>query len=93
MSQCLIDRVIKQYRTAIRLYPDYLEAYNNIGSAYISKDLIGRAIEQYIRAVSLYPNNSTIHENLGSAYRRKGMLDKAERHFETSKRLRKNLKE
>ena len=47
---------IRDYSKAIRLKPDYANAYVARGNAYSSKDEVDRAIADYTKALELKPN-------------------------------------
>ena len=62
------DRAIADYTTAIRLKPDYAEAYNDRGFAYYRKGDVERAIADYTRAIELRPNYPKAYNSRGVAY-------------------------
>ncbi len=53
------DMALRQYKEALKQYPDYVTALNNLGHAYEKKNLTTKAIEAYDQALSLEPNNET----------------------------------
>jgi protein O-mannosyl-transferase len=86
-SKGLSDMAIEQYRIALRLNPDYVEAHNNLGDAYSSKGLLDMAIEQYQIASRLNPDHVEAHYNLGNAYSSKGLSDMAIEQYRIALRL------
>jgi tetratricopeptide (TPR) repeat protein len=63
------DQAIADYNTAIRLRPDYAEAYNDRGHAYHWKGgNFDRAIADFTRAIELRPNYPTAYNNRGVVY-------------------------
>ncbi|MGA3163184.1 MAG: tetratricopeptide repeat protein [Verrucomicrobiota bacterium] len=82
-----IDEAINQYQEAIRLKPDYAEAYNNLGTAFQKKGQIDEAINQYQKAIRLTPDYADAHYNLGNALGRKGQVDEAISQFQEAIRL------
>jgi tetratricopeptide (TPR) repeat protein len=63
------DQAIADYTMAIRLRPDYAEAYNDRGHAYHWKGGNGdRAIADFTRAIELRPNYPTAYNNRGVVY-------------------------
>jgi Tfp pilus assembly protein PilF len=62
------DRAIADFTTAIRLKPDYAEAYNDRGFAYYLKGDAERAIADYTRATELRPNYPKAYNSRGVAY-------------------------
>ncbi|MCG2830821.1 MAG: tetratricopeptide repeat protein, partial [Desulfobacteraceae bacterium] len=80
-----VIKAIGYLKDAIRLDPDYGEAYNNIGAAYRSKGEYDRAIEYYQKALEIgikklgpeHPNVAGAYNNIGLAYDNKGEYDRA----------------
>ena len=68
------DAAIKDYTKAIKLKPDYGEAYNNRGVAYYNKSEFDCAIENYNKAMELKPNYIEAIDNRRVAYRRKRLV-------------------
>jgi tetratricopeptide (TPR) repeat protein len=62
------DRAIAEYTTAIRLNPDYAEAYNDRGFAYYLRGNPERAIADYTRAIELRPNYPKAYNSRGVVY-------------------------
>ena len=63
---------IKSYTKAIKLNPNYFEAYNNIGVAYTGWKKNNKAIEFFNRAIQIKPSYSEAHNNKGNALKEKG---------------------
>ena len=55
-TKTMIDRAIEDYDQAIRLNPNFAEAFYNRGVAYDGKGQPDRAIEDYDQAIRLNPN-------------------------------------
>jgi tetratricopeptide (TPR) repeat protein len=53
------DLAIRNYKEAIKLVPNYVTAFNNLGHAYERKQLAAQALETYEQALSYEPNNQT----------------------------------
>ena len=66
-----------EFQKAIRIKPEYVIAYNNLGSAYERSGLTDKAIETYLRGLYHDPSNIVLHSNLGSAYLKKEKLEQA----------------
>ncbi|MBF0557577.1 MAG: tetratricopeptide repeat protein [Nitrospirae bacterium] len=66
---------------ALKLRPDYPEAYNNLGFIYQSLNLPDKAMECYLRAIRLNPEFAEAHNNLGIIYQSLNIYDKAENEF------------
>ena len=62
------DRAIADYSTAIRLKPDYAEAYNDRGFAYYLKGDPEHAIADYTRAIELRPDYPKAYNSRGVVY-------------------------
>ena len=58
------DLAIRQYKEAIKLYPEYVVALNNLANAYEQKKLIAQAIEMYEEALQYEPDNKTAKRQL-----------------------------
>ena len=70
------DRAIADYTEAIRIKPDYAEAYRNRGVAYAEKGEYDRAIADYTEAIRLKPDYAEAYYNRGIAYARKASTTK-----------------
>jgi tetratricopeptide (TPR) repeat protein len=73
------QRATEDYSEAIRLKPDYVDAYNNRGIAYYDLGQYKRAIEDYSVAIRLKPDNTNAYNNRGNAYCGLGQYQKASR--------------
>jgi lipoprotein NlpI len=85
------DRAIQDFNEAIRLNPNYAQAYNNRGIAYFDKRENDRAIQDFNEAIRLDPNAFEAYGNRGYAYRNKGDNDRAIQDFNEVIRLNPNL--
>ncbi|RMF24599.1 MAG: tetratricopeptide repeat protein, partial [Cyanobacteria bacterium J083] len=52
------DIAIRQYKQAIKLYPEYTIARNNLANVYEKKLLTNKALETYQEVLKIDPNNS-----------------------------------
>ena len=71
------DSAIKDYDVAIKLKPDFVQAYYNRGLAYHENVNFDLAIKDYSKAIELNPELFHPHNNRGNAYRQKGDFDSA----------------
>ncbi|MDP6651838.1 MAG: tetratricopeptide repeat protein, partial [Gammaproteobacteria bacterium] len=71
------DKAIRNYKQAITIKPDYVEAYSNLGIALKEKGDLGAAIETYKQAIKINPSYAEAHSNLGNALKEKGDLSAA----------------
>lgn len=53
------DLALRTYKEALKAYPTYVTALNNLGHAYERKNLSAKALEAYEQALSLDPRNET----------------------------------
>jgi tetratricopeptide (TPR) repeat protein len=80
----MYDKAINDYDTVIALNPDYAEAYNNRGWAYLKKALFDHTIKDCSEALRLNPAMATAYHTRGMAYKAQGLLDMARNNFKKS---------
>jgi tetratricopeptide (TPR) repeat protein len=80
-------KAIVYLNNAVKLKPDYVEAYNNRGLAYFNLGQYQRAIEDYNKALSLKPDFAKAYYNRGSAYRHLGKHQRAIEDYDNALRL------
>jgi predicted O-linked N-acetylglucosamine transferase (SPINDLY family) len=68
---------INCFKEAIRLQPDYLAAYNQLGNAYQQLGRTETAIATYQKLLSLNPNVAQVHCNLGTSLQLQGKTEEA----------------
>ncbi|MEL6912387.1 MAG: tetratricopeptide repeat protein [Cyanobacteria bacterium J06629_2] len=64
------DIAIRQYKQALKLYPEYVTAYNNLGNVYEKKQMIVKAVETYKEALKYDPENKTANQRVNSLEKR-----------------------
>ena len=64
------DLAIRNYKEALKLYPKYVIALNNLGNVYERKQLAKQALESYEKALKYEPNNSTAKRRAESLRKR-----------------------
>lgn len=77
-SQGRLARAAEQYRLAIGVRPDDVEAYNRLG---VVLDRLGKykdADEAFARAIQLAPKRAYLHNNLAFSYTMQGRWSEAE---------------
>ena len=82
---------IKLLQEAVEIKPDFAEAHNNIGYAWLQPGMRGHlneAIEHLEKALSLRPDYADAHKNLGQALVEAGRQKEAIEHFQQALRLR-----
>jgi type IV pilus assembly protein PilF len=85
----LLDKTEYHLKEAIRLKPDYSDAYNYLGFVYFGRGQVDEAIKYYHKALEneLYMNPQDAHMNLGLAYLSRKEYRKAMLHLEEAIRL------
>jgi tetratricopeptide (TPR) repeat protein len=69
-SQEQYDLAIRNYKQAIKLYPEYTIALNNLGNVYEKKQLTAQALESYEQTLKYEPNNATAKKRAESLRKR-----------------------
>ncbi len=69
-SQEQYDLAIRNYKEAVKLFPQYVTALNNLGNAYEKKQLIVQALETYNKALEHEPNNKKAKKRVESLSKR-----------------------
>lgn len=81
------SEVLGLYQEAIRLKPDYHEAYTNLGVLFKELDRLDEAAIAYQKAIEVRPDFAEAHSNLGIAYQDLGLIDQAQRSLERALEL------
>lgn len=68
LKRNLFDEAIGEFRKAIEIDPDYIEAYNNLGYTLLKQQLYEEAIDAFARGIKKDGNYADLRHNLGSAY-------------------------
>jgi tetratricopeptide (TPR) repeat protein len=64
------DIAIRQYKEALKLYPEYVVALNNLGNVYEKKQMTVKALETYDQALEYEPKNATAKRRAESLRKR-----------------------
>jgi len=67
-AQVRYDRALSVYQKIVQLYPDSVEAYNNLGVVYEKLRKDNEAIDAYRQAINLNQNFVDAYFNLGVVY-------------------------
>ncbi|MCK0103369.1 tetratricopeptide repeat-containing sulfotransferase family protein [Pseudohalocynthiibacter sp. F2068] len=81
------DAAIDSYKQALKIKPDYAEAYSNMGNALRNKGDIDSAIDSYKQALKIKPDYAEAYSNLGNALKNKGDLEAAIESYKQSLKL------
>jgi len=73
----MYTEAVKYYQKAIKLNPDFTEAFINLGVAYYQLGKYSKAIDAYEKALQLNPQSPSLYNKLGSAYIIHGSYTKA----------------
>jgi Flp pilus assembly protein TadD len=82
-----------EFREAIRLKPDYAEAYYGLGVAVASQGRLEQAIACYRNAIKADANNALAHNNLGFALLTCAEYDEALDHFKAAVQIKPDFAE
>jgi len=64
------DSAVRQYKEALKIYPEYVVALNNLGNVYEKKQMVVKAIETYKEALKYDPDNNTAKARVKSLEKR-----------------------
>ena len=80
-APCLLrraaDEAINQFKKALEIEPDDLNAHYNLGNAWLAVGRIDEAIVQFKKALEIEPDDADTYYNLGVALVRIGRSDEA----------------
>ncbi len=85
------EKSIAHYTEALKLKPDYVEAYNNRGNVYASIGEEDKAISDFSTAINLKPDAAEVYNNRGTIYVGIGRYDQAVSDFARAVELKPNL--
>ena len=75
------------YAHILKIRPDYAEAHNSLGVAYMGLDNSREAANHFARAVQIRPDDAEIRGNLGAALNKQGRIKEARGHYQEAPRL------
>jgi len=64
----IYSEAVKHYQEAIKLNPDFTDAFINLGVAYYQLGKYSKAIDAYEKALRLNPHSPSLYNKLGSVY-------------------------
>lgn len=77
LNQKDLERAEFEFKTAVELAPDYIEAYNNLGIVYKLKGNLPAAAANFKRAIELDKHYAQAYSHLGAVYLSEGKIDDA----------------
>ncbi|MCI0692549.1 SpoIIE family protein phosphatase [candidate division KSB1 bacterium] len=66
------QEAIAEFEKAIRIYPDFKEAFSILGNAYFRNRMYEQAASAYLRVKEMDPDDTTAYENMGVIYANRG---------------------
>ena len=84
------DAAIHNYKQALKIKPDYAEAYFNMANVFKVKGDLEEAIENYKQALKLKPNYADAYNNMGNALKDKGDPEAAIESYKQALKFRPN---
>jgi tetratricopeptide (TPR) repeat protein len=77
-----LAQALGEYRSAVRLRPDYVDAHMRLGLQLLAGANYTEAVSEFEAASRLVPDQFEVHLNLGDAYRSTKQYDLAKREFD-----------
>jgi tetratricopeptide (TPR) repeat protein len=77
-DQGRLDDAVAALQQALRVQPDYAEAYSKLGSTYFRQGRHDEAAASYRQAIAIKPASSAFHRDLGSVLVAQGKFQEAE---------------
>ena len=88
-----LEKALNSYKKAIKINPEYAQAYNNLGTALHQIGKIEESIDNYQIAIKLNNNFSEAFNNLGNAVRDLNTPEKALDYFKKAIKINSNFAE
>ena len=86
-----LDKALEEYQKALKLNPNYVKVYTNVGTIYLERKDYDQAIQQFKKVIELNYWDSKAHYNLGFAYLKKGEVEEAQEEVKFLKSIRSEL--
>jgi len=86
-SEGKYSEALSALKKAVRAYPDYGDAYYNMGVVYHALGLEEDAVKAYERAIDINPRDAGAHNNLGNIFIRQTRLSDAIRELEEAVKI------
>jgi tetratricopeptide (TPR) repeat protein len=78
-----LDGAVKNYRSALQIYPDFIEASSRLGYVLLLQKKPAEAEIQFKNVLQTNPSDTKAHKNLGDALAAQGKLAEAEAEYST----------
>jgi tetratricopeptide (TPR) repeat protein len=82
-----LEEATVQFNEALRIRPNYAEAYNNLGIVLDKQGRLKEALTYYAEALKRKPNYADPHNNIGTTLEKQGRLDDAMKEYQAALRL------
>ena len=76
-DQGQLDEAVAEFKEAIQLDPEFVEAHYNLGLTYVDQGELELAVAEQQEAIGLAPDLAEAHNGLGMAYYGLGRVDEA----------------
>jgi hypothetical protein len=86
-----LDAAIDAHRSALKINPDYADAWRNLGVALNAKGLFDEAMAAFARAIEIKPDFADVHFNLGVLMLLRGDFQNGWREYEWRWKLQSQL--
>ncbi len=77
MERTNLDLAITQFKKALRIDPNYIEARKDLGYAFAKRGQLNDAISEWEKAIASGVKDAELHKKLGDAYAKQGNLSQA----------------
>lgn len=68
LKRNLFDEAVAEFKKAVEIDPDYVDAYNNLGYVFLKQKKYEAAIEAFSKGIEKDGTYADLHNNLGYAY-------------------------
>ena len=82
-----LDEAIKYYNNAIKIKPDFLDAYYNLGNVFVRKGDVEAAIYNYRKALQVNPDFFKAYYNIARILSNQGNIDEAIYNYQNALRI------
>jgi protein O-mannosyl-transferase len=86
-KQSWIQKGMASFEKAISLYPQYHDAYGELGLGHFRTGQLDKAMENYEKSIQYKPNNAKVYSNMGIIYFQNGQLEKAKEVYEKAVKI------